>query len=72
MTTPIAAYIIKSKYESTRNKQVGILQNQIINSKIVEAIFPKFQHVPFINKMIKFKKNKKRTLTKKRKVIRKK
>lgn len=56
MTTPIAAYIIKSKYESARNKQVGILQNQIINSKIVEAIFPKFQHVPFIDKMIQLSK----------------
>jgi GR25 family glycosyltransferase involved in LPS biosynthesis len=56
MTTPIAAYIIKSKYESARNIQVGMLQNQIINSKIVEAIFPKFQHVPFIDKMIKLSK----------------
>ena len=56
MTTPIAAYIIKSKHESARNEQVGILQNQIINSKIVEAIFPKFQHVPFIDKMIQLSK----------------
>ena len=56
MSTPIAAYIIKSKYESARNKQVEILQNQIINSKVVEAIFPKFQHVPFLEKMIKLSK----------------
>ena len=56
MTTPIAAYIIKSKHESARNEQVGILQNQIINSKVVEAIFPKFQHVPFIDKMMKLSK----------------
>ena len=56
MTMPISAYIIKSKYESARNEQVGILQKQIINTKIVEAIFPKFQHVPFIGKMMKLSK----------------
>jgi hypothetical protein len=56
MSTPIAAYIIKSKYESARNTQVEMLQKQISNSKIVEAIFPKFQHVPFLDKMIQLSK----------------
>jgi GR25 family glycosyltransferase involved in LPS biosynthesis len=56
MSTPIAAYIIKSKHESARNTQVEMLQKKISDSKIVEAIFPKFQHVPFLDRMIQLSK----------------
>ena len=52
MPSNISTYIIHSKHEPERGKQVAELQTQFPDSKIIEAIFPKYQHVPFIDKLV--------------------
>ena len=48
----IKAYILFSKHEPARLAQVALLQSYFPNAEIVEPIFPKFEKVPFLNKLI--------------------
>lgn len=55
----LSTYILYSKYEPARAEQVGALQAVFPNAEIAEPVFPKFEKVPFLNKLIQ--KSKERT-----------
>ena len=61
MQPTIKAYILFSKHEPARKQQVALLLEHFPNAEIVEPIFPKYQKVPFLNKLIQ--KSKERTGT---------
>lgn len=52
MPIHIPTYILYSTHESERQGQVDQLMQHFPNAKIIEAIFPKRIHVPFIEKLI--------------------
>jgi GR25 family glycosyltransferase involved in LPS biosynthesis len=48
----IKAYILFSKHEPERLEQVALLQQQFPNAEIIAPVFPKYEKVPFLNKLI--------------------
>ena len=52
MQSNISTFIIHSKHEPERQGHVAELQTQFPNSKIIEAVFPKHDHVPFIDQLV--------------------
>jgi GR25 family glycosyltransferase involved in LPS biosynthesis len=53
MTKPILAFIIYGQNEHARQAQVNLMQEVLLNSVLVDPIFPSRQKVPFINDLIK-------------------
>lgn len=58
MSNSITTYILFSNREVKRVTQVNLLQSYFPASIIIEPIFPEFQKVPFLNKIIQASKNK--------------
>ena len=52
----IQTFILYSPYEKGRDRHINILKQQISHITFVEAIFPKYEKVPFINRLIKLSK----------------
>lgn len=52
MTNNIHTYILCSQHEKGREEHINILKQQLGDITCVEAIFPKFEKVPFINQLI--------------------
>lgn len=52
MSSTIPTYILFSKHESERQEQVNQLVQYFPSAQIVEAVFPKYEHVPFIDQII--------------------
>jgi GR25 family glycosyltransferase involved in LPS biosynthesis len=55
----LPTYILYSKHEAARANQVTAIQQYFTNAIVVESIFPKYEKVPFLDKLIK--KSKERT-----------
>ena len=49
---PIHAFMLYSKREQARLPQVSLIQDAIENTELIEAVYPKFTNVPFLDKMI--------------------
>lgn len=56
---PIHAFMLYSQREHARLPQVKLIQDAFEHLELVEAVYPKFTHVPFLNKLIEL--SKKRT-----------
>ncbi len=52
----LPTYILYSKHEVARINQVAAIQAHFSNAIIVESIFPKYQKIPFLDKLIKLSK----------------
>lgn len=52
MSAAIKSYLLCSKYEQDRFLHINTLQKMFPALKTVEAIFPKYEHVPFLEKLI--------------------
>lgn len=59
MQSNISTFILYSKHEPERAAQVAELIAQLPNTKIIAPVFPKYEHVPFIEKLVN--KSKERT-----------
>ena len=59
MQSNISTFILYSKHEPERAALVAQLMAQVPNTKIIEPVFPKYEHVPFIAKLVN--KSKERT-----------
>jgi GR25 family glycosyltransferase involved in LPS biosynthesis len=53
---PIYGYMLYSKREQARLPQVKLIQDAIEHIELVEAVYPKNTHVPFLDKMIQLSK----------------
>lgn len=49
---PIHAFMLYSQREQDRLPQVSLIQDAIENLEMIEAVYPKYTHVPFLDKMI--------------------
>jgi len=52
MQSNISTFILYSKHEPERAAQVAELVAQLPNTKIIAPVFPKYEHVPFIEKLV--------------------
>jgi GR25 family glycosyltransferase involved in LPS biosynthesis len=58
---PIRAFVITSPHEKAREANVALLREQLPGLVTVDAVYPKYQKVPFLNQLIEA--SKKRTGT---------
>ncbi len=49
---PIQAFMLYSQREQARLPQVGLIQEAIEGLELIEAVYPKYTHVPFLNELI--------------------
>lgn len=54
---PIHAFMLYSQREQARLPQVSLIQDAIENLELIEAVYPKYTHVPFLDKMIALSKH---------------
>lgn len=52
----IKAFVITATHEISRQVNVQLLQSQIPDLAIVEAVYPKYQKIPFLNRLISLSK----------------
>ena len=52
MQNQIHTYVLCSKQEQGREGHINTLKQQLSDINCVEAIFPKFQKVPFIQQLV--------------------
>ena len=54
---PIPAFMLYSQREQARLPQVRLIQDAIENLELIQAVYPKYTHVPFLNKLIELSKH---------------
>ncbi len=53
---PIHAFMLYSQREQARLPQVKLIQEAFEHLELIEAVYPKFSHVPFLNKLVELSK----------------